>query len=177
MITLLYGMVISFRWEIKFLASKFPPGSMEKSLLPHSQPVMRNHMYPAPTLNAEVKSQTQPTRFKKYILPTRDFIKLCGRWTLENSTSEWNLVSDLVYALWEGQEWAETLTKQWPGKWCRQGAFVCRDKAGDAGPGQERETDRARGQGNVVESPQGLLGKCSWMTAFWNVHKWRVLIG
>lgn len=114
---------------------------------------------------------------KKNILPTRDFIKLCGRWTLENSTSEWNLVSDLVYALWEGREWAETLTKQWPGKWCRQGAFVCRDKAGDAGPGQERETDRARGQGNVVESPQGLLGKCSWMTAFWNVHKWRVLIG
>lgn len=51
------------------------------------------------------------------------------------------------------------------------------DKAGDAGPGRERERDRARGQANVVESPQGLLGKCSWMTAFWNVHKWRVLIG
>lgn len=47
------------------------------------------------------------------------------------------------------------------------------DKAGDAGLGRERETD----QSNVVESPQGLLGKCSWMTAFWNVHKWRVLIG
>lgn len=53
-----------------------------------------------------------------------------------------------------------------------------RDKAGDAGLGRERgEKDRARGQGSVVESPQGLLGKCSWMTAFWNVHKWRVLIG
>lgn len=51
------------------------------------------------------------------------------------------------------------------------------DKAGDAGPGLERETVRVRGRGNVVESPQGLLGKCSWMTAFWNVHKWRDLIG
>lgn len=34
--------------------------------------------------------------------------------------------------------------------------------------GGNRQTDRARGQGNVVESPQGLLGKCSWMTALWN---------
>lgn len=51
------------------------------------------------------------------------------------------------------------------------------DKAGDAELGRERETDRARSRGNVVESPQGLLGKRSWMTAFWNVHKWRVLIG
>lgn len=40
------------------------------------------------------------------------------------------------------------------------------NKAGDAGLGSERETGRVRGQGNVVESPQGLLGKCSWMAAF-----------
>lgn len=40
---------------------------MEKSSLPHSQPVMRNRMYPVPALNAAVKNQTQPTRFlKKY---------------------------------------------------------------------------------------------------------------
>lgn len=32
----------------------------------------------------------------------------------------------------------------------------------------EGETEGARGQGRVVESPQGLLGKCSWMTALWN---------
>lgn len=69
MITLLYGIVFSFKWEIKFLASKFPPGSMEKSSLPHSQPVMRNHIYPAPALNAEVKNQTQPTRFFKIFCP------------------------------------------------------------------------------------------------------------
>lgn len=85
--------------------------------------------------------------------------------------------TDFLNILREVQEQVETLTKQWPGKWCRQGAFVLGDKAGDARTGRERETDRARGQGNVVESPQGLLGKCSWMTALWNVHKWRVLIG
>lgn len=56
------------------------------------------------------------------------------------------------------------------------------DKAGDAGlgwenGGEKKKKGRTRGQGSVEESPQGLLGKCSWMTAFWNVHKWRVLIG
>lgn len=112
-----------------------------------------------------------------FILAATDFIKLCSRWTSGNGPSGWNLMSDLLNALWEGQERVETLTKQWPGKWCRQGAFVWEDKAGDAGPGLERETVRVRGRGNVVESPQGLLGKCSWMTAFWNVHKWRDLIG
>lgn len=38
--------------------------------------------------------------------------------------------------------------------------MLVRDRSG--------ETDGARGQGSVVESPQRLLGKCSWMTAFWN---------
>lgn len=51
------------------------------------------------------------------------------------------------------------------------------DKGGDAGLGQERGTEPVRGSGYVVESLQGLLSECSWMTAFWNVLKWRVLIG
>lgn len=49
-------------------------------------------------------------------------------------------------------------------------------EARDAGSGWERET-RVRGCCDVVESPQALLGKCSWMTACWNTHKWRIQIG
>lgn len=69
-------------------------------------------------------------------------------------------------------------TMRWPGKWCRQGAFVNGDKAGDGTLGRERgDRHGVRGRRDVVESPRGLLGKCSWMAAFWNAYQWGVLIG
>lgn len=66
-----------------------------------------------------------------------------------------SLVSDLF----------EATTKQWPGKWCRQGAFVWGDKAIDAGPGWcgGEETER-EARAVLWNLPRGFRV---------NVHGWR----
>lgn len=65
----------------------------------------------------------------------------CCSWASQNRPIVGNLVSDLnVFG--KGRSEQKTLTKQWPGKWRRQGAFVCvggwGDKAGEDAEGSSR---------------------------------------
>lgn len=87
-----------------------------------------------------------------------------------------------------GRQRVGGLTEQWPGKWCRQGAFVWPDKAGEERGREGKQTEQEAGAqcSGIPSHPpplpsqplRGFWVKRSWMTAFWNAHKWeRVLIG
>ncbi len=56
-------------------------------------------------------------------------------------------------------------TMRWPGKWCRQGAFVSGDKARDGTLGRERETDTEWEAGAMLWN----LPRDFWV----NVHGWQ----
>lgn len=76
--------------------------------------------------------------------------------------------------VWEGQEWAETLTKQWPGKWWRQGAFVWGDKAGEYTEGTRRNERLVQYFWINVHGWQH-LGMCKWRVFICQklrIHSW-----